>query len=107
MSHLKPPGIALWIASRFISEQYLEEFFGDLQEIYEDRVLRKGKLYAQLMYWVDVFHLLIGFLSPRIFKTSHNMMFSNMFKIAWRNAIRQKQFTLLNVFNVLSFVAFL
>ncbi|MEQ8361916.1 MAG: ABC transporter permease [Cyclobacteriaceae bacterium] len=92
-----PPAFPRWLASKLIRDNYLEEFFGDLQEIYVDRVERKGKFRAGFMYWVDCIHLLLGFSSSRIFKTSHTMMLSNMFKIAWRNAIRQKQFTFLNV----------
>ncbi|MGB4974206.1 MAG: ABC transporter permease [Cyclobacteriaceae bacterium] len=93
----RPPAFPRWLASKLINDNYLEEFFGDLQEIYEDRVEAKGRFHAGFMYWVDSIHLLIGFSSSRIFKTSHTMMLSNMFKIAWRNAIRQKQFTFLNV----------
>lgn len=92
-----PPAFPRWLVSKFISDNFLEEFFGDLQEIYADRIEARGKRYAVLMYWVDSIHLLIGFSSSRIFKTSHTMMLSNMFKIAWRNAFRQKQFTFLNV----------
>ncbi len=94
---IKPPALAKWLASKLIGETYQEEFFGDLQEIYEDRIEARGKRYARMMYWVDTIHLLTGFSSSRIFKTSHTMMLGNMFKIAWRNAIRQKQFTFLNV----------
>ncbi|WOK09006.1 ABC transporter permease [Imperialibacter roseus] len=94
-----PPGLANWLASKFIDESYLEEFFGDLQEMYEERLKTKGKLYAGFMHWVDVFHLLFGFASTGLFKTqnSNTMMIRNMFKIAWRNAVRQKQFTILNM----------
>ncbi|MEZ4945450.1 MAG: ABC transporter permease [Cyclobacteriaceae bacterium] len=95
--HNSPPAFPRWLASKLIKDNYLEEFFGDLQEIYTDRLETKGRFHASLMYWVDSVHLLIGFSSSRIFKTSHTMMLSNMFKIAWRNALRQKQFTFLNV----------
>ena len=102
MSHLeenKTPRLPNWIASKFIDDSYLEEFFGDLEEIFDDRVNEQGKFRASLMYWIDVFHLLIGFNSISIFKTQNNqiMMIKNMFKIAWRNAIRQKQFSILNL----------
>lgn len=95
----KPPRLANWLAAKFISDQYLEEFFGDLQEIYQERLETKNKHYARCMYWVDALHLLIGFSSFKLFKTqNHNtMMLKSMFVIAWRNAIRQKQFTLLNL----------
>ena len=96
----KPPALPKWLATRYIDDTYLEEFFGDLQEIYEERMLLKGPFHAKLMYWVDVLHLLIGFSRLRKqIKTQNNngMMIRSMFKIAWRNAMRQKQFTLLNM----------
>jgi putative ABC transport system permease protein len=98
-----PPKLANWLAAKCIDKMYLEEFLGDLQEIYEDRMLVKGKCYAKSMYWVDALHLLIGFSSFSLFKTHNNntMMIKNMFKIAWRNAIRQKQFTLLNLLGLI------
>jgi hypothetical protein len=34
----KTPALANWLASKFINEALLEEFFGDLKEIYEDRI---------------------------------------------------------------------
>lgn len=94
----KPPSLADWLMSIFVDDVYHEEFFGDLHELYEQRILEKGKFYAKLMYWFDSFHLLFGFSSFRVFRIkNNNMMFRSMFKIAWRTAIRQKQFTLLNV----------
>lgn len=92
-----PPRLPRWLASQFINDSYLEEFFGDLQEIYADRVEAKGKVYASSMYWIDTIHLMIGFSSSRLFKTNHSIMLRSMFKVAWRNAMRQKQFTVLNV----------
>jgi len=95
----KTPALPNWLASKFIDEMYLEEFFGDLEEIYEDRIQCIGKFNARFMYWFDVFHLLFGFTSLKLFKTQNNntIMLRNMFKIAFRNAMRQKQFTILNL----------
>jgi putative ABC transport system permease protein len=84
--------------SRFIAGGYHEEFLGDLQEVYDQRISEKGALYAKAMYWFDAIHLLAGFWSLRSSKsTSSNMMVANMIKVAWRSALRQKQFTVLNI----------
>lgn len=86
------------ILTRFIDPHFHEEFIGDLEEIYEDRRESKGKLVAETMYCFDAIHLLVGFTSTsRKQKTKTPLFMGNMFKIAWRNAIRQKQFTLLNL----------
>jgi len=86
------------ILLRFIDEQFHEEFVGDLEEIYEERVAAKGKLPAEAMYCFDAIHLLIGFSSTSQ-KQQHTtpLFMGNMLKIAWRNAVRQKQFTILNL----------
>ncbi len=31
----KPPTLAKWLISRFVKDVYLEEFIGDLKEVYE------------------------------------------------------------------------
>ncbi len=94
----KGASIIRWMLSRTIDETLLEEFLGDLHEMYEER-LSKGKFYAQFMRWIDAFHLMFGFLSIGPFRTQNTtfIMFRSMFKIAWRNALRQKQFTVLNI----------
>ena len=91
--------MANWLAARFIGDIYQEEFFGDLEEIYEERLQERGVFYAKLMYWVDALHLLKGFSTKSLLKTQNNntIMIRNMFKIAWRNALRQRQFTVLNI----------
>jgi len=93
------PTFAKWLVSRFISSSQLEEFLGDLHEMHEERMEATSKFRASMLYWVDALHLMIGFSSFRQFNIQNNstMMLSNMFKIAWRNALRQKQFTVLNI----------
>lgn len=81
---------------RWVGRAYTEEFLGDLDEMYQDRLLARGKFIAEGMYWVDTIHLIFGF-SSTVKKQSHSMFPSNMIKIAWRSAVRQKQFTMLNL----------
>ena len=96
---IKTPSLATWLATNLIGGIYHEEFIGDLKEIYEERLKERGVFYAKLMYWVDALHLLRGFSTKKLFKTQNNstIMIRNMFKIAWRNALRQRQFTVLNI----------
>lgn len=87
-----------WIITRFVDKHYHEEFIGDLEEIYEERRETKGRAVAEAMYCFDAIHLLIGFSSTTEKRKSNNpVIMGNMFKIAWRNALRQKQFTILNL----------
>ena len=84
------------LIQRWVGRAYIEEFMGDLDEMYEDRRATRGKFIAEGMYCVDVMHLILGF-SSTVKKQSHTMFIGNMIKIAWRSAVRQKQFTMLNL----------
>jgi putative ABC transport system permease protein len=97
-----PPSFANWLASKFINERLLEEFFGDLKEIYEDRISTRGRVYAKLMYWVDVLHLLIGFASFNLFKTQYNpgIMHKHYLLIAFRNLARTKFYSIINILSL-------
>ena len=98
----KPPRLADWLASKFIDHSHHEEFFGDLQEIFEYRILTRGNTFARLMYWVDTLHLLIGFSSLNVVKTQNfsMMMFNNYLKIAFRNLLGNKAFSFINIFGL-------
>jgi putative ABC transport system permease protein len=84
------------LIERWVGRVYLEEFMGDLDEMYEDRLEQRGKFPAEAMYWIDAIHLIFGF-SSTVSKQSHSMFIGNMVKIAWRSAARHKQFTVLNL----------
>lgn len=94
--------MANWLASRFIDAHLLEEFFGDLKEIYEYRISTKGKVYATLMYWVDVLHLVIGFASFNLFKRRTNpaIMHKHYLLIAIRNLARTKIYSIINILSL-------
>lgn len=82
---------------RWVDPIYHEEMLGDLQEMYQERALAKGKPYAQMMHIVDTLHLLLGFSTFRFTLIRNNFMIKNMLLMAWRHALRQRQATLLNL----------
>jgi len=94
----KTNGLANWIASKLLKEMYLEEFIGDLEEIYEDRIQTIGKFKARFMYWFDLFHLLFGFTSLKLFKIqSNNSMFRHNLKIISRNLFKDFSYSVINI----------
>lgn len=93
----QPPRLWYALLRYGLGTQYHEEFFGDLEEIYEERLLAKGKRYARFMHGVDTLHLLFGFSKLNINRYRNNFMIKNAIMVAWRHAKRQKQSTLLNV----------
>ena len=98
----KAPSLANWLVSKLIRDRLHEEFFGDLGEIYEDRVSTKGRFYAKWMYWIDVLHLLVGFTSFNLFKTQNNpaIMYKHYLCISGRNLMRNKIYSLINVLSL-------
>jgi putative ABC transport system permease protein len=84
------------LLERKVGRAYVEEFLGDLDEMYEDRRAAKGKLVAEAMYWVDAIHLVLGF-SSTAQKSPSPIFLGNMVKVAWRSALRHRQFTILNL----------
>ncbi len=96
--------LANWLASKFINESFLEEFLGDLKEIYEERLSSRGRFYAKWMYWVDALHLLMGFTSFSRFTNSNTLtifMLSNHLKISWRNLRRNRGYSSLNLLGLI------
>jgi len=95
----KPPSMANWLITKFIRHELQEEFCGDLQEIYKDRIATKGNSYAKWMYWIDVFHLLIGFTSFKLFSNKNNptIMFRHYVLVSGRNLLRNKVYSLINL----------
>jgi ABC-type antimicrobial peptide transport system permease subunit len=95
----KPPTLAIWLISKVIDERLLEEFTGDLTEIYEERAATKGEVNAKLMHWVDAIHLLVGFASFKMFSNRPNStnMLSSYIKIGWRNLLKSKVYSSINI----------
>lgn len=96
------PTLVRWLFAKLIHSSQVEEFLGDLQEMKEERQASSGRFHARIMYFVDAIYLLIGFYRYRqsFIQNRSTLMFKSLLKITWRNAIRQKQFTLLNIFGL-------
>jgi len=82
----------------------IEEVEGDLDELYAHAYLRYGESQAVLRYLVNVISVLPPFLRRRRNKSQYEQSFSlspdmlkNYFKIAWRNIVRQKAYSVLNI----------
>ncbi len=94
-----PPLLANWLASKFINESLLEEFLGDLKELYDERLVKRGRFYAKWMFWVDALYLLIGFTSFHFFRANNNptILYKHYLIVAARNIYRNKFFSLINI----------
>jgi putative ABC transport system permease protein len=72
-----------------------ESLVGDFDEIYLEKIKDKGKLVALLWYWSQVILLVPSSLKESIYWSV--LMFRNYLKIAFRNLIRHKGFSFLNI----------
>ncbi|WP_221622068.1 permease prefix domain 2-containing transporter [Larkinella knui] len=100
---MKPPQLADRLLKLFCAPHRLEEVQGDLHEEFAWQVKRLGYRRARWQYWREV----LGFFKPFVMKrkeTAYSItyltnpgMLRNHFKIAWRNLVKDRQFTLLNL----------
>ncbi|WP_218919518.1 ABC transporter permease [Spirosoma rigui] len=98
-----PPRWATWLLSRFGHPDTLEDVAGDLLELYSYWLPTVGKRRADWRYMLNVFTLLrplasskrpSEYASPLL---SSPVMIRNYVKIAWRNLIRNKVFSGINL----------
>lgn len=98
-----PPAFADSFLEWYCNPDLLEDLQGDLYERYANRSAKYGTFRARLMYFWDVF----SFMKPYTFKKDNQIpslspffMFSNYFKTSYRNLIRQKINTVVNIFGL-------
>ncbi|WP_426295328.1 ABC transporter permease [Dyadobacter endophyticus] len=104
MNTPQPPRWAKTLLRWLHPENTIEEVEGDLDELYAYACKRSGKTHALLRYLLNVLTVLPPFVRRRGGKTQYDQPFSlspdmlkNYFKIAWRNIVRQKAYSLLNI----------
>ena len=100
-----PPRRAAWLLSRLHPEDTLEEVQGDLEELYAGWLERYGKRKAGLRYGLAVLSVLPPFVRRRRPKKDsysqpaylHTDMIRNYLLVAWRQMVRHKAYSFLNV----------
>ena len=100
MRNKMPPKFFLRFFRWFCNPRLLDRIEGDLLEVYYDRVNRSGKQKADLRFIVDVLLLLRPTIIRRFGKHQsliNNGMFKNYFSVAWRNILRSKTFSFINI----------
>ena len=96
-----PPRWPDKLVERFCAHHLLEEVMGDLHERFYLRVERQGEAKARRTYWREV----LAYMRPSVFKrkTVYRTkpfsadMFANYFKIAFRNLLRKKIYSGINI----------
>ncbi len=103
MKPATPPAWATRLLEAFCAPHLLEEVQGDLEERFQRRAALFGERVARRQYTVEV----LGFLRPFALKRRRSefsqpiflspAMIRNYFKIAFRNLLRNKGFTFINI----------
>lgn len=96
-----PPRLPDKLLERFCAPHLLEEVMGDLHERFYLRAEKEGVAKARRKYWREV----LSYMRPYIFKhkksqytsTISTDMLRNYFTIAFRNIVRNKAFSFINI----------
>lgn len=96
----KPPKLFLRFFRWFCHRELLRYIEGDLMELYAGRLAKSGKIKADGRFILDVLLLF----RPSIIRPmeghrnlNHYGMFKSYFKIGWRNLLRNKGYSLINI----------
>ena len=94
-----PPPPATRFLRWYCHPELLDEVEGDLYELFQRRVEMKGLWKAKVLYWFNV----LMFLHPDYirrknqYQTNHTAMYKSYLKIGWRNLIKNKTYSLINI----------
>ena len=97
-----PPKFLTRILHWFCQEELIEDVEGDLNELFQQR-FSNGANKAKVLYLFDVLLLFRpGIIKNIAFKTQNNSysMFKNYLIIAWRNMMKYKGFSSINIFGL-------
>ncbi|MFC1493303.1 ABC transporter permease [candidate division KSB1 bacterium] len=94
-SPLPPPKIAVWILKRIPDINNEFDMMDDFRETYSRIVTEEGKIEANIWYWNQVFLTL--FESVTYYTSGSTAMFKNYLKIAFRNLLRYKGYSFINI----------
>jgi putative ABC transport system permease protein len=100
MNDIRPPRIFLRFFRWYCHPMMLDYIEGDLFEVYKRRFQRSGERRADIMFVIDVLLLFRpGIIRPRNEHSKLIMsgMLRNYLKIGWRNLLRTKGYTAINV----------
>ncbi len=92
---IKPPVLAEWILLCFSDPSEKNSIIGDFNEMYFEFACEKGFLIAKIWYW---WHLIISL--PSFFRGityGSFSMFKNYLKIAFRNLVKHKVYSFINI----------
>jgi putative ABC transport system permease protein len=102
-NNLQPPAWPLKMLRFFLKAEYLEEIEGDMEELFLSHAEQTSVRKARFRYTVEMVKLIRPSLLKN-FKTSPTFnqyaMFKNYSKVAWRNLVKKKAYSFINIFGL-------
>ena len=99
--NIQPPEWPLRLLRFLLKDEYLEEIEGDMEEIFQSNVEQMAPGKARRLYTLEMLKLIRPTLLKN-FKSSptfnYSAMYKSYFKIAWRNLIKKKAYSFINIF---------
>ncbi|HEY0772409.1 MAG TPA: ABC transporter permease, partial [Sphingobacteriaceae bacterium] len=96
-----PPRIFLRFFRWYCHPKLRDGIEGDMIELYQETIRERGKRYADAHFIKDVVLLLRpGIVRPWKINPNPNPMLRNYFTISWRNIVKNKAFSAINVFGL-------
>lgn len=98
-----PPIWPVKLLRFFLKKEYVEEIEGDMEEIFFENVEAHSLSKAKRMYTWEMLKLLRPTLLKNINPSAtYNpfVMYKNYIKIAWRNLIKKKAYSFINIFGL-------
>ena len=98
--HIIPPQWLVKLLRFLLKDEYLEEIEGDMEERFLDNLEQFSANKAKRLYAWDTLKLFRPMLIrglKRDYRLNHMAMFRNYFKIGWRNLLKHKGYSLINL----------
>ncbi len=94
-----PPKLAIRLLHTFLRNDFVEEVEGDLEEKFYADIKSKSAFKAKFNYWVQVFNYVRPFAirKSKSHYSNHYSMYKSYFKIGWRNLIKNKTYSVINI----------
>jgi ABC-type antimicrobial peptide transport system permease subunit len=100
MKNSTPPGLFLKFFRWYCHPKLVKHIEGDLMEVYHEQLKTKGKNKADIQFVIDVLLLF----RPGIVRSASGYknlnsygMYKSYFKIGWRNLLRNKGYSIINI----------
>jgi putative ABC transport system permease protein len=101
MKNIQPPKLAQFLLRKIIASSICNEVLGDLQELFERRLKKKGPFVAKTYYYKDALLSIRNLRLRRKYKQQNEFaMYKNYFKVAYRNILGNKFQSLANTLSL-------